>query len=435
MGRKAENVTNLSDAFVLTATCPDGKRYVVWQDRDTPCFGLRIMKTGDKYWLMNSRTHGQRSLGKCSEMKASRARVLAEEKLEELKTGKEVHTTTSKPTLRTVLQMYFRAKDIGEKTRKGMETTLKIYGANLYDIPMKDVTQSLAMTTTEDAWERSIRQGDLLKTYAHSLYRYQKIDSPFDGIKNRYIAGAAPFALPAENMSDFLDAIDELRLVTTRDILWTSLLTGFRPEAVVSMRWEHLDLTPGAASYFIAPGAPGFKDGETWRYPLPEFLAEKLRTRERRHKYGEWVFHNASDSNKHVTGFRDAVLKLRLTAGIPTLQPYHIRDTRGTYCERFFGQTIVTQRLLNHRPDYVPTEWMIHEHKVPTSRSTYRYIATHAHEIRSYVERYSDIILELGGRLPMTDQVRDVFLLNKALALMERFTPGAMPAESVALPP
>ncbi len=429
MGRKAENVTDLSDAFALSAICPPGKRYVVWQDKDSPCFGIRIMSTGEKFWLMNSRAHGQRSLGKCSEIKASRARVMAEEKLVELKTGNEVVISTTKPTLREVLQMYFRARDTNPRTRKGMATTLKTYGAKIIDLPMKDISQSLAMTTTELAWERSIRQGDLLKIYAHSLYRFRKMDSPFDGIKNRYVSGAAPFALPVERIPDFLAAIDEIRLITTRDILWTSLLTGFRPEAVVAMRWEWLDLTPGQASYFIAPGAPGFKDGESWWYPLPEFLADRLRTRERRHRYGEWVFHNASDSFKHVTGFRDAVLKLRSTAGIPELQPYHLRDTRGTFCERFFGQTIVTQRILNHRPDYVPTEWLVEGRRVKTSKSTHRYVKTHAHEIRSFVERYSDIILELGGRKPMTDIVRDVFVLDKALALGERYKPEPMPQD------
>jgi integrase len=430
MGRKAENLADLSDDFARAAICPAGKRYVMWQDKDTKCFAIRIMATGEKFWVMNSRAHGQRSLGSCSELKASKARVLAEEKLLEVMNGKETTISTTKPTLRIVLDLYVRAKNIGTKTQKGMLDTLKIYGAKIIDLPMKDVTQELAVDAVEVAWERSLRQGDLFKQYAHSLYRYRKMDSPFEGIKARWKSGAAPFALPVDKIGEFLDAMDEIRVVTTRDILWTSLLTGFRPDAVVSMRWEHLRLTPGDAAYYISEGAPGFKDGQTWWYPLPEYLAERLRTRERRHKYGEWVFHNSSDSDKHVRGFRDAVLTLRQSAGIPELQPYHLRDTRATLCERFFGQTIVTQRILNHRPDYIPTEWIIDGRKVKTSESTHRYVKTHEHEIRDFVERYCDIILELGGRKPLTDIVRDVLVLKKAIAVRERYLPAPMPAEA-----
>jgi proline dehydrogenase len=66
---------------------------------------------------------------------------------------------------------------------------------------------------------------------------------------------------------------------------------------------------------------------------------------------------------------------------------------------------------------------------VKASQSTHRYIKTHAHEIRGYVERYCDIILELGNQKPMTDIVKEVFIENKAMALAERFAPQALPEQ------
>lgn len=430
MGKIAKNIANLTDAFALQAKCPEGKRFIVWQDEDAPCFALRVMNTGARFWLMNSRIHGQRSLGKCSEMKASKARVEAEDKLLEIKNGKEVQRKAKdKPTLRTVLELFWRTQNSSKKYQKGMTDTFTIYGAEILDVPMEDIDTNLAMATLEAAYKKSLRQGDLLKQYANRMYKHAKMESPFAGIKNRWTAVAPPFAIPVERMPDLLDAIEVASRIGTRDVLWTVLLTGFRPEAVVCMRWEFLRLDEADAAYFISPGAPGFKDGESWWYPLPEFLAKRLRKRKQHFEYGPWVFHSPLDSDKHITNFRDAVLGLRVNAGIPELQPYHFRDTRATYCERFFGQTIVTQRLLNHRPDYVPDTWVVDARLVKASQSTHRYIKTHAHEIRGYVERYCDIILELGNQKPMTDIVKEVFIENKAMALAERFAPQALPAQ------
>ena len=98
MGKKAINVAHLNDAFALDAQCPADQRYIVWQDKDAPCFCLRVMNTGSKAWLMNSRTHGQRTVGKVPDLKASKARVMAEEILEQLKAGREVlKKTRNKP--------------------------------------------------------------------------------------------------------------------------------------------------------------------------------------------------------------------------------------------------------------------------------------------------------------------------------------------------
>jgi hypothetical protein len=41
-------------------------------------------------------------------------------------------------------------------------------------------------------------------------------------------------------------------------------------------------------------------------------------------------------------------------------------------------------------------------------------------EMRDYVERYAAVILQLGGKQPMSAVVRAVFLDNRALALAER---------------
>jgi integrase len=427
MAKFSRNVANLTDEFAAAAVHVGSSKSTLYQDVGTPCFCLRVMQTGSKAWVMNDRARGQRSLGPVSDMKASRARVLAEETQTQLATGVigsklAIHQRpgTEAVTFLTALKMFELTQHPAATYMKGMSTTIGIYGKDLLKLPMALITRDEAVGAVTAAWKLSLRQGDLLKTYANRLYRNENLESPFTNIKNMWQKGAPPYSIPPELMPRFLDAIDELRNIGTRDILWTALLTGFRPLAVVNMEWQHLCLDPGNSSYFIPEKAVGFKGGKSWKYPLPEFLARRLRKRRETKEYGPWIFHSPVDSNKHVTNYREAVLTLRQTAGMPELQPYHLRDTRGTYAERFFGQTLITQRLLNHRPDYVPDSWVVEGKMVPTSNSTHKYVLTEETEMRSYVERYADVIMQLGGRQQMSDVVRAVFLDNRALAARER---------------
>lgn len=427
MAKFSQNVANLTDEFAASATHTGKAKSTVYQDLGTPCFCLRVMRTGSKAWVMNDRKHGQRSLGPVEKMKASQARWEAEQLKGRLVAGLigsklAIHQRPAGEavTFSTALVMFKRMRDPSATYLKGMTTTLTVYAKDLLDKPMARISQNTAVATVEAAWKLSPRQGDLLKTYANRLYKNEKLDSPFVNMKDRWKSGAPPYSIPVELMPRFLDGIEELRNIGTRDIVWTALLTGFRPLAVVNMEWQHLCLDDGEASYFIAEKAVGFKGGKSWKYPLPEFLAERLRKRKKTKEYGKWVFHSPVDSNAHVTSYREAILTLRESAGMPELIPYNLRDTRGTYSERFFGQTLITQRLLNHRPDYVPDSWRVEGKMVKTSNSTHKYVLTHETEMRSFVERYSDVVLQLGGMQPMSDVVKAVFIENRALAAVER---------------
>ena len=427
MAKYSRNTAHLTDEFAAAATHTGKAKSTVYQDIGTPCFCLRVMRTGSKAWVMNDRKHGQRSLGPVEKMKASQARWEAEQLQEQLVNGLigsklAIHQRPAGEavTFSTALAMFKRMRNPSDTYLKGMTTTLTVYAKDLLNKPMARISQNTAVATVEAAWKLSPRQGDLLKTYANRLYKNEKLDSPFVDLKDRWEGGKPPYSIPIELMPRFLDGIEELRNIGTRDIVWTALLTGFRPLAVVNMQWQHLCLDEGEASYFITKKAVGFKGGESWKYPLPEFLAVRLRKRKQTKEYGKWVFHSPVDSNKHVTSYREAILTLRESAGMPELTPYNLRDTRGTYSERFFGQTLITQRLLNHRPDYVPDAWLVEGKMVPTSNSTHKYVLTHETEMRSYVERYSDVILQLGGMQPMSDVVKAVFIENRALAAVER---------------
>jgi len=428
LGRRAADTFHLTDQFARDAECPKGARQVLFRDTSTPAFALRVMRSGVKAWLCDSRAHGQRSLGQFPALKASQARVDAERMLEQLRAGQAAPPPSAGraghsevPTLRNTLPLYLSAKASSQNTREGMTTTLTIYGAPLLDRPMAGITQADALQCAEAAWKRSARQGDLLRDYANSLYVFRRLQSPFAGFKSRYDkhAAAPPFSIPVDVWAAVLNAMDLQNHVTTRDVLWAALLTGFRPDAACHMRWDRLHLEEGQGRYFIAPDAPGFKGGASWHYPLPELLTARLRERRRLFRHTPWVF-PARNPNKPLTGYRDAIVRIRDLTGLSLLTPYSLRDTRATYAEQAWGQNIITQRFLNHRPDYLPDGWRHQDRRVAASRSTGRYVETTEQMMRPLVERYADLVLELAGRKPLTEPVKRIFIDREAVFLDER---------------
>lgn len=430
MARLPKNEVNLTDAFAATAKCKEGAPYTIYTDADKSFFALRVMPSGVKSWLMRTKGFGEKSFAATNVMDAASARVKAAQLLERRKAGVSIKnllnqeaTPTETPkngmTLRAALKNYANTRHPAASTLEGITTTLNVYGKSVLDVSMEAIDREVAIDLVMDAWERSPRQGDLLKQYINRLYKLEQLKSPFVNMANKWKSGAAPVCIPPEKMPEVLDAIERLRNMDTRDLVWTAMFTGFRPLAVVMMTWENLHLEADNAAYFIENNAPGFKNGESWSYPIPEVLAERLRRRKGRGEYGKWVFHS-SKTDGHVNNYRDAIAKVAELSGLPELTPYNLRDTRGTYSERYFGNTLITQRMLNHRPDYVPDSWVVAGKKVKTSNSTHRYVLTSDTEMRSYVQSYANVVLELGGWLPMSNAVRDIFISNKAVPVTQR---------------
>lgn len=442
MARLPKNEVNLTDAFAAAAKCKEGAPYTIYTDADKSFFALRVMPSGVKSWLMRTKGFGEKSFASTSEMDAASARVKAAYLLERRKAGVSVknllnhdavpsETPKNGMTLRAALKNFANTRHPAASTFEGMTTTLNVYGKSVLDVPMQSIDREVAIDVVKDAWERSNRQGDLLKQYVNRLYKLEQLKSPFANIANKWKSGGAPFCVPPQKMPGVLDAIEQLRNMDTRDVVWTAMYSGFRPLAVVTMTWKNLNLEDGNATYFIEENAPGFKNGESWHYPIPEVLAERLRRRKGRGEFGDWVF-ASSKNDDHVNNYRDAIQKVAELSGLPELTPYNLRDTRGTYSERYFGNTLITQRMLNHRPDYVPDSWVVAGKKVKTSDSTHRYVHTSETEMRSYVESYANVVQELGGLKPMSNAVRDIFVSNKAVPVTERI-PGF--AQSTVTPP
>lgn len=54
------------------------------------------------------------------------------------------------------------------------------------------------------------------------------------------------------------------------------------------------------------------------------------------------------------------------------------------------------------------------------NKATGKYAETTEDQMRSYVERYAELILELAERRPMTDAVRATFIEKMPLSVVER---------------
>lgn len=418
----------LTDALVKTLTCPPDARYILYRDDGLTGLALRIGSGGKRTWLVDTRdaqqNKRQERLGPASgpgALRVAEARQRAEQFITELRNG----TAPTALTLEQAVEHYIKAKHPAPTTARGMRQTISAHGRHLVsdgrggkcaikDKPLHLVTATEAVDACHAIWRNgagSITQGNLFMKYARMVTnRAQVAPNPFARISEWETTPEEPTPLAPTDLTRIYAGLEAL-IVNARDFCFTALYTGFRPLAIVSMEWQHLSLDKGNASYYIGKKAPGFKGGRDWHYPLPESLAERLRVRHILHCNARFVFPNRDDPDKPANRYTRSVAMLREKLGIERFTPYSFRDTRGTFCERFFGDTIITQRLLNHRPDY---------RKSNSSKSTHRYVLSTTEQMRPYVERYADVVDELAGRKPMSDLVRRVFIENQAVAAVER---------------
>ena len=130
--------------------------------------------------------------------------------------------------------------------------------------------------------------------------------NPAKGLKRYKEHSRDRFIRPYE-LPHALRAIKEYKDETTRDYFLTLLLTGVRKTNTVKMRWEQLDWEFGEWRI------PVTKNGDPVIIPLSAPAHELLRNRFE-NSSSPWVFPHKRDTQKHLTGIKEAWLKIKTQA-------------------------------------------------------------------------------------------------------------------------
>ena len=442
----------LTEDNILELRCPLGKKLEVYRDEVCPGLELHVMRSGvQTYFAMHREATGSKTssrLGSSDSMSLIQARkeavlALAEKQKAAAKSGR----VKTRATLAEVFALYIKAKNILPDNAKKYEQVLRTYGGPLWIQGIDSITAADVLKQrqhvaegTLGAWHAShgapvqatggAGSANDLMEYGSMLLNWHLgpgARNPFKGIEPLPTPEASgqfvfePGHFPAVWRFMSRCAAD------ARTLFWVSLLTGARPKAVARMMWKRLDLEKG--TYHLTNDkveCAGWKPATSpeWNYPLDTYTLELLREH-RMFTDPDAVFVFESAQRKR-TGqpISDRPLstiyhELRQALALPeACTPYAGRYTRATYSEVLFGDTILTQRMLNHQSDWGQGASV----RGKKLGATPGYIRTAAltELVRSKVQTYADAIMELCEQKQMTEQTRRMFLANEALTIYER---------------
>lgn len=412
----------------------------MYRDQVVKGLVLRVMKTGHRAWIVERRRKSgskkETPLGPGDALTLAEARenalkVLADYTEQELK--EEVLRGN---TLASAFSDYCIARRIPEQHAKEYRRALEIYGAALWKLPLEKITRNLVLKIMKNIEDGVFEPGlpytpknggrakskDFIR-YGAMIYAWAepKLTNPFHGIdtyessnpRENYVF--QPRDWPA--IFDFADRLGG----DDRDLFLLQLMLGTRPLATSRLRWDRLDLEKG--TYNLTNDKEecmGWKPAKSpsWKYPLDDHSVNILRQRKEFTRRGTFVFESHFEQrsgNPITTRVLERLFKeLREHLHLPVnCVPYSTRYTRATYSEIAFGNTQITSRLLNHRidtrngvnatPGYITTgDGLL----TLGDESDVGYSA-----IKHCANRYSEILLELGGRKELSDKTREIFKL------------------------
>ena len=266
-GKRTARIRLTICADSAAALKPASKPYIAWDDRLTG-FGVRVLPTGTKSYILNYRPGGGRGapnrrlvLGRCENTTADEARHVAEDTLARIAAGADpaaerahARALRAVPTLGEALEAYLTAgrAPTARKAavyRKAVRRHLGCWVERRLDtITHEDVERCFARLTAEAGWMPANNAVRVLG----ALYRHQcaGIDVLHDPVERWRSAGGRlhrqrrrHIAPPAEVLPCWRRGIEKaVRNPVARDVFRFGLYTGLGREAVLGLRWAQVDV-------------------------------------------------------------------------------------------------------------------------------------------------------------------------------------------------
>ena len=266
-GKRTARIRLTICADSAAALKPASKPYIAWDDRLTG-FGVRVLPTGTKSYILNYRPGGGRgapnrrlALGRCENTAADEARRMAEDTLARIATGADpaaerahARALRAVPTLGEALQEYLAAghAPTARKTavyRKAVHHHLGCWLERRLDtITDEDIEHRFARLTADAGW---MPANDAVRVLG-ALYHEQcdQIGILHDPVERWRSAGGRlhrqrrrQIPPPAEVLPSWCRGIEEaVRNPVARDVFRFGLYTGLGREAVLGLDWAQVDM-------------------------------------------------------------------------------------------------------------------------------------------------------------------------------------------------
>lgn len=202
----------------------------------------------------------------------------------------------------------------------------------------------------------------------------------------------------------FVENVKGLRVRHSRDIAMLYLTTGIRHVALLSMRWDQLDLENGY--YNVPPDVEGWK-GFSGLLPLSDFVIDLFRKRRELElaegRDSEWIFpaRNVDSKVPYRVDAKEALL--RVSEGLPyRIGTHDLRRTWAGLINAVLPGDIKTVGMLLAHKWAIDSAKSSSETKSGQMTITLRYLTPQLKRARVSVNRVTKFLLEISGLQPMT---------------------------------
>ena len=270
-GKRTARIRLAITVATVDALQPASGPYIAWDDTVVG-FGVRVLPTGTKSYVLNYRPGGGRRapnrrmvLGRCERMGPGEARRMATDLLARIADGADpaeerarARALRAVPTLREALEAYLAAghAPTARKAavyRKAVHRHLGAWLERPLDtIEREDIERCFARITADAGW---MPANDAVRVVG-ALYRQQcnVIEALHDPVEQWRAAGGRlhrqrhrRIPSPAEVLPCWRRGIEEgVRNPVARDALCFGLYTGLGRDALLGLRWAQVDLDAAA---------------------------------------------------------------------------------------------------------------------------------------------------------------------------------------------
>ena len=349
----------------LTKTAVDAlpipeKGYTLAWDTDITGFGVRVMSSGTKTFVLQQRIHGKdrrMTLGRYGKVTVEQARKDAKVKTGLIASGgdpvaEKRRAAIATKTLAEVLADYAEARNaITESTRKDMVGVVERYSPDWLKKAVNTLTPDMVLTrhkrigkatpASANKWGRYLRA---LLAFAKGRYtdtegRPLLTDNAAHVLSHArawYRVERRQSVLRAHELAAWWAAVQGLRNETHRDYFITLLLTGLRKEEARTLQWADVDFQARTLTVH------GTKNHTSHTLPMGPYLADLLNSRER---LGPLVF---TGTHGQIGNLRYSLEGIAKASGIKFMV-HDLRRTFATIAESLDIPSYALKRLMNHK--------------------------------------------------------------------------------------
>ena len=371
MGRLTNN--NLTDLKVKKITCPTTSKTIDVRDGDGLI--LRVSQSGKKHWRYEYRVENQKKalpLGQYPRVSLKQARELSqkakdlrlqgidpaeharqaitEAKQGQLRKGEELEKQLAEPMFQNLADEYIASLE-GSPSQYGIKKAIYHDAVKQWKSRKANtITRRECVLLLDEVKKRAPVLSNRLHSYLKTMFKVGVQRGLIESNPMNDIAKPAPRADHRDNSSKALDQKQTKALYSALqsnpfdDIIRLMLLTGARPNEILSMKWQQIKddvWTLGAGEH-----KAGHRRNRTISRPLIAPATQIIAKYNGIHE--ELVFPGPRGTAMPTSSLNHFVRRYRNHYGIEGFTPHHVRHTISTRMREIGIRPDIVERILGH---------------------------------------------------------------------------------------